>query len=174
MYWGILLIHDQLILFSVKSEIFKKLFCVICDLKVLHDPWRTWNFYRCLWFCHSTCILYDFETQVLWKRIKVVCGEWFRYMYVIWSLLLSVSQFLLSSHATLWASEIIIKKEYHTCLFCDIWGKQYYFWYPWSVVIHHFSIREPCQGPSPLQPYKVESDQFRSITQLVEVQWLNG
>ena len=130
-------------------------FTDVCDFAILH-------------------VFYVILRRKYCGRIKVVCGEWFRYMYVIWSLLLSISQFLLSSHATLWASEIIIKKQYHTCLFCDIWGKQYYFWYPWSVVIHRFSIREPCQGPSPLQPYKVESDRFTSITQLVEVQWLYG
>jgi len=41
----------------VKRE-FRKLFFVICDLKVLRDPWRTWISNRYSWFNYS--ILRDF------------------------------------------------------------------------------------------------------------------
>ena len=45
---------------------------LIRDLKVLRDPWRTWNINRYSWFYHTT--LRDFETQVL-RIVTVVYRE---------------------------------------------------------------------------------------------------
>ena len=129
-------------------------FTDVCDFAILH-------------------VFYVILRRKYCGRFSVVCGEWFRYMYVIWSLLLSISQFLLSSHATLWASEIIIKKSIILPYFV-IYGENNIIFDIHDLLFTVFPFREPCQGPSPLQPYKVESDRFTSITQLVEVQWLNG
>ena len=66
-YRGIPVMRDWLSLFSVKRE-FNKLFCVIRDLKVLRDPWRTWTINRYSWFHHS--IWRYFEMPVLRKTWK--------------------------------------------------------------------------------------------------------
>lgn len=70
-YWGILVWLDDFIF--RKTWIWKKLFFVISDLKVLHGHRRTWISKRYLWFYHSS--LSNFETRVHWI-VRVVYRGW--------------------------------------------------------------------------------------------------
>ena len=53
---------------------------ILCnELKVLHDPWRTWIINQDSWFYFS--ILHYFEMQVL-QMVRVVYAELLRYVSI--------------------------------------------------------------------------------------------
>ena len=134
-YRAILVMRAWLILFSVKRE-FRKLFFMTHDLKVLHDPWRTWiiNWYS--WIFHS--VLRDFETQVL-RMVRIVYGEWLRHAICNMEPWLSHSRVcFLQTLFLMHKVEQVIKKSILLSYFRDL-GKRN-FLYPWTMILNFLKL----------------------------------
>ena len=134
-YRGFLVMRDWLILFSVKCE-FRKLFFVTRDLKVLRDPWRTWNrnrYSRYSWFYHS--ILRDFQTQILRmvRTVRNLYRECLRYAICIMEPWLHFLQALLLVY-----EQLILVRHSVTRLF--LWFTETNFLYRWTVILYFLFV----------------------------------
>lgn len=98
---------------------------MIHDVKVLHEPWRTWiiNWYA---WCHRSIIHY-FEMQVL-RMVRVVLGV----RFAVWSLYLAFHNFLSSNTLSSGRKRI-------SCLFSWFRNEKI------CDLLSIFSVHEPCQ-----------------------------